>query len=151
MFHRPSFSPVSFSRISFNGATQPVEQSGRSGYWRLFYYQMQEETLKGKDEEPSKPYSEPYKLEEKGDGSAIVHFPGRKKFTVERTEPEIPTVPLGSVKTSDPVIHPELPRIWQITQELRTIRARWGIMQVASHQLDAVNDEDDIELLLLVA
>ena len=47
MFNRSSFSPVSFSRISFNGVQAANE--GRSGYWRLFFTNLQEEALK-KDE-----------------------------------------------------------------------------------------------------
>ena len=45
MFNRSSFSPVSFSTISFAGATAPVQQDGKSGYWRLFFMNMQEEAL----------------------------------------------------------------------------------------------------------
>ncbi len=51
MFNRSSFSPVSFSLISFNGAR---EDTGRSGYWRLFFTQMQEEADKERDEKATK-------------------------------------------------------------------------------------------------
>ena len=52
MFHRSSFSPVSFSRAAFAGATSaPEAQDGRSGYWRLFFTKMQEEALRPEEEQ----------------------------------------------------------------------------------------------------
>ena len=48
MFNRSSFSPVSFSRISFNGVQAANE--GRSGYWRLFFTNLQEESLRKESE-----------------------------------------------------------------------------------------------------
>lgn len=53
MFNRSSFSPVSFSTISFNGAR--LADEGRSGYWRLFFTNLQEEALKKRDEKTTEP------------------------------------------------------------------------------------------------
>ena len=44
MFSLNSFKPVSFSLQSFKMAEEA--NSGRSGYWKLFFYNMQEEALK---------------------------------------------------------------------------------------------------------
>ena len=48
MFSLNSFKPVSFSLQSFKMAEEA--NSGRSGYWKLFFYNMQEEALR-KDEQ----------------------------------------------------------------------------------------------------
>ena len=36
-----------------------IEESARSGYWRLFYYQLQEKALQTAGEEPAKPAKPP--------------------------------------------------------------------------------------------
>lgn len=147
MFHRPSFSPVSFSRISFNGATQPVEQSGRSGYWRLFYYQMQEEALKEKEPAVEVKAAEKPKL------VAKTKKPQKPVVKVEE-EPVFAVPPFKPIKLpipTPPTPLPVLAKVWQTTQELRLMRAQYGATVLKYNQLDVVNDEDDIELLLLVA
>jgi hypothetical protein len=140
--------------VQFNTRAKPEESSAKSGYNRLFYYQLQEaylEELAAKDKKTEAKVVEVKKAKRKEVEKLANPQVNTRPSVPRRTEPKIPLVPLRTAKTSAPVLTYELPRIWQITQELRVIRARWGIMQVASHQLDAVNDEDDIELLLLVA
>lgn len=140
MFHRSSFSPVSFSSQAFHGATE----EGRSGYWRLFFYQMQEEALKGDEKE---------KLAE------IPQVTTRPTKTRRPTvTPKVPQEP----KFQAPVLAP-LPKFeplplkpsyleetWRITQEVRVM-----ISQMTSNVIkldsDVDEDEEDIELLLLMS
>ena len=71
MFNRSSFSPVSFSRTAWAGIQQQ-QQEGRSGYWRLFYHQLQEAALNAKKVGPTK--LEEAKFEphtEQPDGSVV--------------------------------------------------------------------------------
>lgn len=81
MFHlSSSFSPVSFSRIAFNGAQQiiPERQDGRSGYWRLFFTQMQEEALKEYEK----------KTEPKSDTGAVEPTPVEAKKAPAKKKPK---------------------------------------------------------------
>ena len=52
MFSLNSLKPVSFSLQSFKMAEEA--SSGRSGYWKLFFYNMQEEALKPHEQEQGK-------------------------------------------------------------------------------------------------
>ena len=52
MFSLNSLKPVSFSLQSFKMAEEA--NSGRSGYWKLFFYNMQEEALKSHEQEQGK-------------------------------------------------------------------------------------------------
>ena len=79
MFNHNSFSPISFSRTAWAGIKQQ-QQQGRSGYWRLFYHQLQEAALNEKGVEPVKLKAvkyEPYV--EQPDGSVIFGKPAKLK------------------------------------------------------------------------
>ena len=52
MFSLNSLKPVSFSLQSFKMAEEA--NSGRSGYWKLFFYNMQEEALKKHEQKQGK-------------------------------------------------------------------------------------------------
>ncbi len=52
MFSLNSFKPVSFSLQSFKMAEEA--NSGRSGYWKLFFYNMQEEALRKHEQKQGK-------------------------------------------------------------------------------------------------
>lgn len=145
MFHRPSFSPVSFSRVSFNGAMQPVEQDGRSGYWRLFFTQLQEEADK-------KPVStvEPSSTKEKT--KSIV-----KPVVVAKSEPddEPDEIPYAPIARPTPQLEAPcyLADAWRTTTEIRGWLLQHRINTVKYHLIhEAANEEEeDIELLLLAA
>lgn len=71
MFNRNSFSPISFSRTAWAGIQQS-QQEGRSGYWRLFYYQLQEAALNKEKIKPIKVEEVKFEpLIEQPDGSVI--------------------------------------------------------------------------------
>lgn len=146
MFHRPSFSPVSFSRISFNGAMQPVEQDGRSGYWRLFFTQLQEDSEK-------KPEVVAVTPEPKKKVKRIVKPPVVAKPEPDDDEPdEIPYAPIGK-PTPQPEVPCYLADAWRATTEVRGWLLQHRINTVKYYLIrEAANDEeDDIELLLLAA
>lgn len=138
MFHRSSFSPVSFSQAAFSGASQA--QEGRSGYWRLFFYQMQEEALKEASKE---------KLAEIPLITTRVTKTRKPRVTVSiPRELEFQAPPLRKFEPL-PDAPTYLQETWRITQEVRVM-----ISQMTSNmvKLDSGVDEDeeDIELLLLL-
>lgn len=143
MFHPQSFNSVSFSSISFNGASKPV-QEGRSGYWRLFFTQLQEQS-----EQPKKHVE---KLAEKPlDKGSIKVVKRVKKITSEVTPPEkfevFPFVPRWVNLPDRPQV--PLAKVWGITRELRDRYLEYHVNVVKYVQ--ASNDEEDVELLLFVA
>ena len=140
VFHRSSFSPVSFSQAAFSGASQAQEQQGRSGYWRLFFYQMQEEALKEASKE---------KLAEIPLITTRVTKTRKPRVTVSiPRELEFQAPPLRKFEPL-PDAPTYLQETWRITQEVRVM-----ISQMTSNmiKLDSGVDEDeeDIELLLLL-
>jgi len=149
VFLRNSFSPVSFSSTSFDGATASA-QDGRSGYWRLFFTQLQEESNK------------PKAAVESATSEKVENRPKRSpKATTIKTEkrairpPEEPEIvppfrplPMYERRADEPTY---LQQMWNITAELRIMVASLHQSTVKfNHELDVANDEDDIELLLLV-
>lgn len=145
MFHRPSFSAIAFNPVSFGGQKK---QDGRSGYWRLFFTQLQEESDKSRDEQgkPSvveiQPKPSPKTAKEKPQKRVI-----RPPEVVEKAPPFRP-LPMHQAKPDEPTY---LQQMWDITLELREMVASLQLSAVKfNQQLDARNDEDDIELLLLV-
>jgi len=147
VFHRPSFSPVSFSRVSFNGASQPVVQDGRSGYWRLFFTQLQEQS-----EQPKK------SVEVTSTDTKPVTVKPVKRTRVQShtevidVEPESPPFrPLPMYQRKD-LAHDFTPSILNVENDLTRMYVQFIKISIESKlQLDAANDEDDVELLLLVA
>lgn len=150
MFHRPSFSPVSFSRISFNGASQPVVQDGRSGYWRLFFTQLQEQSEQGEiavdvttvDAKPVTVKSvKPVKK---------VRAPEKVEPTY--VEPESPPFRPLPMYQREALPHDFTPSILNTQNDLTRMYVQFIKISIESKlQLDAANDEGDVELLLLVA
>lgn len=149
MFHRPSFSPVSFSRISFNVASQPVVQDGRSGYWRLFFTQLQEDSLKpdavvavSVDSENSpKPSPKTTKVKAKKAAS--------KRHEIPETVPPFRPLPMFEQKPEETNF---LSESYRLTLDLRLMVAQFNQIRLKFVPLlEAANDEDDVELLLLFA
>ena len=153
MFNLNSFKPASFSIQSFKMAEEA--DSGRSGYWKLFFYNMQEEELKKheqkqREEAPQSASQRPKKSRSK---PAVKATPSVE----QRIVPEPPSRPVKRVVVADP---PELP---SITPYLAVISAELRLMYQTSQPLlvrlidqeriKAANDEDeeDVVLLLLAA
>ena len=155
MFHlSSSFSPVSFSTLSFHGTLAPAEQSARSGYWRLFFMQMQEEALKNPELK-----AEVEKLGVVADLPPL-DAPERRKARAKRLEPLVPLETFPEVKFARKPIYSkpapvdvELPS-WLL--ELRVDTEQWFVLarrnaeQLKKTQ-DAANDADFALRLLLLA
>ena len=152
MFQHNSFLRASFSVQSFKMAGE--ENTARSGYWRLFYYNLQEESLK-QDEQKQR--------EEKKVGageSQEVKSPEaptkrkRKPEPIEVVEEWVPPFiprPIYQAKKSHTV-----PEIDDLLRESSLGFLEWrGIITSMSWglaaQISANDDEEDIELLLLAA
>lgn len=127
------------------------EQSGRSGYWRLFFYQMQEEALRELDEE-NQPEVEaspkitvvPQKKPQKA--------PNKPRKAIRHQDEDLPAipVPLTRIETFDSV--PYLAKVWQFTSEFRLARLTSRIkIDLTSVDEEAVDEEEDVLLLLLAA
>ena len=158
MFLRNSFNPVSFSRISFAGATAPIND-GRSGYWRLFYTQLQEEALK-KDADAKLPKPEVTVAETVWE--PIKKKPKARVKAVEPLEP-IPELPKfkRKVVSTTPTVNEQFPEfVWLMSLEIQQWYKEFQphVLKMAENrvkinqQIEAANDADmRIRLLLLAA
>jgi len=156
VFLRNSFNPVSFSRISFAGATAPIND-GRSGYWKLFFMQMQEDALK-KHEEAKLPKVAPVVAE-------AVTRPIKKtvKARVKEVEPFVPELVIPKFKrkamVSAPRVNEQFPEfMWLMSMEVQNWYAEFQphIVKMAENRVKIIqqsaNDADfRIRLLLLAA
>ena len=150
MFHRPSFSTVSFSPVSFHGAMTPVVQDGKSGYWRLFFTQMQEEALRQYEEKTGK---KTVKNE-----VAVAKKPVKKPRTIHRTREEVPdTSPVVPFKLKPIYKEPEaVDYVWLMSMQIQTEILKfqphlmWARLEQVKIKQAAANDEDMRRRLLLL-
>lgn len=132
-------------------------QEGRSGYYRLFFHQLQEKALESNKSKTTKleEFKEPYKLQPQSDGSVKVEYGQPSKVKVEDTPSTEPKLPTFRAKVLEPQPEPislALVQSWQITLEVRKLVSIYEQNKVKyQYHLDVANDEADIELLLLVA
>lgn len=150
MFHRPSFSRVSFSLASFHGVSSKPEQlKGRSGYWRLFFHRLQEQALE-KKAEPKQPESRYEPVVELKDGSAIVGTPKPKKKVVT-PEPVVEQAPTRKPKLTSikPVVEAPnyIAETMRVQMEISRLFTAWQIPAI----IYPAQDTEDEELLLLLA
>lgn len=148
-----------FQRCAFQfGAfqTSPCKQDARSGYWRLFYYQLQEEALRKRDEKLQIPEKNPK-------GSKVVSAKAKRvkkeksrvDEVVRHKEQNIRKIQLPNKITPVTLQEDTLPYLvqaWRITTELRlALIHHRNILSTTSVSPEAANDEEDIVLLLLAA
>lgn len=155
LFGANYFKPQYFNANYLHGATAVPGQDGRSGYWKLFFYQMQEEALKPKeakdDKVPEVAVQEAEVLENKR-----VDVPVKKVVRRKAPEPEAPTVRERPILRKVEIVE-EVPSITPflniISSEFRMWLNTSEPMRVAMLQRKAENDEEEeiINLLLLAA
>lgn len=138
------------------GGTQV--QNGRSGYWRLFFHQLQEAELE-KNKGQGKSSVKPIKLDpvkELPDGSAIVGPEAKdkkrvKEKTVSVTEPKpnftlrYPTLTL--TLTNNTQNAPQGTEIAQIQAQLTALFTNYTVQAIVTQPRDV----EDEELILLLA
>lgn len=140
MFHRSSFSPLSFSPQAFHGAVQ----EGRSGYWRLFYMRMQEEDLakRGVAEEQK----EPVVAEKKK--RAIP----KTRSVPDAEEPQVEIPPFVFKDVSLPYdTYNDTENLVNSIDNEHSLIFQWNQYKIYSQLVivkEAENDDDDILLLL---
>lgn len=137
---------------SWGSLVRPEQTGGRSGYWRLFFHQLQEQALQ---KTPERKLPEP-KLEpvvELQDGSAIVGKVQRTKKL--RLEPEVnvpeklpPFKPklVASTRHDEPS-EPYIIQIMRAQMEISRLFTAWQIPAI----IYPAQDVEDEELLLLLA
>lgn len=134
------------------GGTPPV-QDGRSGYWRMFYYQLQEEELKRHEQKQG---------QEATEGKSEV--PQAKPVAAakpKRAPPERRAAPVVELPKVHPrPIYQKQPEPFDVAPWLATINAEfraWNLSAQTLHgllqQRKAANDEEEevLTLLLLAA
>lgn len=144
-----NYGPQSVGRIGLYGQTV---QDGKSGYWRLFFMQMQEEADRKAEKKPVESVAK--ETEEVVVGAAIEAKKKTRKNVVF-APPEIEEIPpfrplpeFERVAEIDNVIVDS----WRITLSIREMLAGFNETKVSFlNQLRESDDEDDLELLLLVA
>ena len=145
MFSLNSLKPVSFSLQSFKMAEEA--NSGRSGYWKLFFYNMQEEALKKHEQKqgeseaqspssraPQKPVAKPKR-------------PRVRRVTPEAVE-DFEPLPKPIYRQQAHFVPPEITCL---------VQQNWVKLLGLNIPLEfyfpteqAANDEDDEEFLLLL-
>jgi hypothetical protein len=137
-----------------HGAGGAPVQDGRSGYWRLFYYQLQEEELKKHEQKQGQEAPEG-KSELAEEVAAIVPKKPRTK----------PRVAKPVIVEEGPKVHPrplyqKQPEPFDVAPWLATLNAEfraWNLSAQTLHgmlqQRKAANDDEEeiIHLLLLAA
>ena len=150
MFQAKSFTPASFSIQSFKMAEQA---SARSGYWRLFYYKMQEESLKKNEQEQRE--KEEKRTGQSSQESAPTVSTAKKR---RRPEPDVeiwepPALPKPLYRKIIQVeLNPITPFLSIITQEFRQLYLTLPFLQQKlMERQEELDDDEDAELLLLAA
>ena len=135
---------------SWGANVTPNPQDGRSGYWRLFFYQLQEaELLKGEKAQTPAPKVKLEPVKELKDGSALVGTPAFKPREITpEPEPEPEPEPFlfkpTPLRADSPVYVVETMRI---QMELSRLFTTWKIQAIMRHP----RDDEDEELILLLA
>lgn len=153
MFNNQHFSAQYWRPQYFTASQSVSQQDGRAGYWRLFYTQLQEQAdIEAKVSDETKDAKATEKI-------APTHPPKKKKVAQRKyweplETPEISQVPFRrkwADITPAIVIPNHLVDAWNIASELKTMVAKYrqDVVQF-EHRLD-VSDEDDVEVLLLLA
>lgn len=148
MWDTRSFSPLSFSPQTFFGTKEPT---GRSGYWRLFYHQLQEQALKDAEQKPKPKFVELEPIMELSDGSAIVGTP-RKDPKPAFTDP-LPTLPpLPRYRSAPPKAPEIMGNVLHLQFSVQRMFMEWSIRGIISSASSLSQQrEDEEELLLLLA
>jgi hypothetical protein len=153
----PVHSTDAFQRCAFQSpgfqTSECKKSDGRSGYWRLFFYQLQEASLRARDEKLKVPkdvqeYSE-----------VILHTKEKPKKAQDKPKQAMEYPPediLPAPKLPRPIEvvdnTPLMARVWKITSDLRLARlTRPGKISSTLVNEEAVDDEEDTWLLLLAA
>ena len=146
-FSAQYFPPQYHSLLS---GTQILE--GRSGYYRLFFHQLQEEALNKssakKTQEPAKQVFE--SVTELPDGSAIV---GKPRVETDKCQEQVQTpVVKPMLRVVKPILQPkvEASHVFEtarIQSEIQSLFASWKIQAIMKHP----RDDEDEELILLLA
>lgn len=149
MFSVKSFSPVSFSITSFNLAQ---EDSARSGYWRLFYYNLQEEELTKNEQKQRKETAQGTIQGEKA--KPLETKPRKPPEPTKEPELEIePPVKIRPIYRKPAIITlPDYSELLNVfSSEYRVSLYQVEAFRIMLLAREADNDEEDIELLLLAA
>lgn len=150
-----------FRQQYLHGAGGQPEQDGKSGYWRLFYYQLQEAELKKNEQEQGK--EAPSGARQVAEEVATVAHP--RKSTKRKLEPlvrletfEKPEFRRKAIYSNPTKLNTKLPALLlAIDNELAQMYKDFAPRIVAqavkfNKQVDAANDADlRIRLLLLAA
>ncbi len=126
------------------------QQDGKSGYWRLFYYQMQEAELNKSKEKPVEQKSK-IVVKKKLNKSKDQHKPVEKR--VEQEEPEDfypPFKPLEPFKRLEDQPN-YFVQSWLVIQEIQSWVFSYSQNTLKFNEIQAANDEEAVELLLLLA
>ena len=155
LFGSNYFKPQYFNAAYLHGATAVPAQDGRSGYWRLFYYEMQEEALREKrdDQVPANAAAQDTLV--KREDIPVAAKPVRKKRKPAPAEPAIPKVkerPL--LRRIEQQEQPDItPLLRVISNDFRAMVLSLEPLRVKMLEQKAANDEEGelIHLLLLAA
>lgn len=154
-FTQAYLKPKYFNQAYLHGAT--AVQDAKSGYWRLFYYNMQEEALKA-DEQKQRETTEKRESERKTEepvqsAPAKVTAPVVRRSVQAKPVEEKPTTRERPIYATAPELPLVTPLLNIISMEFRMMLQTSQPLYFAMLERKAANDEDeeDVELLLLVA
>lgn len=143
MFQARSFTPASFSIQSFKMAEA---SSARSGYWRLFYYNLQAESLK-KNEQKQREEAPEGTSQSPSEVARTVSKKSRRKPAVveEWVPPALPKPIYRLFEKPAPALD-----ISPILRELVAYQSFLATLQIRLTDFELEKEEeDDVEFLLL--
>jgi hypothetical protein len=156
LFGANYFKPQYFNAVYLHGATAVPAQDGRSGYWRLFYYNLQEESLREKrdDQVSAEPTIKDTLVRREDLPAVVVPKRAAPKPSPKPERPPVRERPiLRVVATEEDRVADVTPALAVLSMEFRGWLMTSEPLRVAMLQRKAANDEENelIELLLLAA
>jgi hypothetical protein len=136
-----------------HGAGVTPVQDGRSGYWRLFYYQLQEEELKKHEQKQGQKTPEGKSEVASETTTAVPKKPRAKPRVAKPVVDELPKVHPRPIYQAPPKQFDVAPWLETLNTEFRA----WNLSAQTLHgllqQKKAANDEEEeiITMLLLAA
>jgi hypothetical protein len=141
-----------------HGAGGTPTQDGRSGYWRLFYYHLQEEELKKHEQKQSQKTAQgtgKTAVETSANGPATGKPAPKPRPKYSSPQPVVENTPVFKSKSLYVVPRIEYPSVGPLLQSISRELTSWTLQSqekgVQFAQKQATNEEEELITLLLLA
>lgn len=153
-YQTTSFSQIAFQQCAFQDTafqTDPCVNDGRSGYWRLFFTQMQEEALKKRDEKKEPAEVVGTVTEIKTDKRTKVRKPAAPPKPAKVEKP-LPVIPFRKLPTKlEPTAFDELAKLPPLALETYARHLSGVIINLATEKEKRKKHRRKLAAFLLMA